>query len=165
MKKSSIIVLIALIVIMLTATLSGCSKSASIVEKQTEYLNDKGYNIVETKGISDNYILEKDILTEQPNNLIWGVQTSEPQNYFGKTIDTYSYIVNNHKLDDSGDKGETQLWLLICEEKIIGGYSFPNNSEPLYGGIYSLEGMTLEEVVGMNFQTWSENWMDKYKAD
>ncbi len=117
------------------------------------YLNDY-QNIRDTIKQIENVI--------NTYNWIWGLQTLEPQDYFGKTIDVYSYIANNHKLDGYGDIGETQLWLLICEGKIIGGYSFPDNSEQLYGGVYSLEGITLEEVSGITFQEWSKKWMEKY---
>lgn len=174
MKKTSIFLLITLITITFIATLSGCSNlavdeeknvSISIVEKQSEYLNENDYNIIKSNGITETYILQKSILTEQPHNIIWGLQNLNPEDYFEKTIDAYSYVVSNHKLDSYGDKEETQLWLLICEKEIIGGYSFPNNTEKLYGGVYSLEGLTLEEVTGMNFQTWSEKWMGKYNAN
>jgi len=139
------------------------NNTISITEKQTEYLNTNNYDIVKSNGITETYILQKNILTEQPHNIIWGVQNLNPQDYLGKTIDVSSYLVSNHKLDSYGDKGQTHLWLLICEEEIIGGYSFPNNTETLYGGIYSLDGMTLEEITGLDFQTWSEDWMNKYK--
>ena len=70
--------------------------------------------------------------------------------------------MNNHKLDTLGDMDETLVWLNVCENEVVGGYSFPNNSENLYGGVYSIDGLTLEEVTGMDFPTWQKEWQKKY---
>jgi len=45
---------------------------------------------------------------------------------------------------------------MVCENKAIGGYSLPD--EDLIGGVYSLEGKTLEEVTGLNYQDWLKKW-------
>lgn len=137
------------------------NKTNSILE-QAEYLNEKGYNISKSNGIIDSYVLEKEILNKQPYSNIWGLQKIEVQPYFSKNIDIYSYVVNNHKLYTLGDMNETLVWLIVCENVIVGGYSLPNNSETLYGGVYSIDGLTLEEVTGMDFPTWQKEWQRKY---
>ena len=49
---------------------------------------------------------------------------------------------------------------MISENKLIGGYSFPN--EELYGALHSFNGRTLDEITGFNFEEWSNNWKNKY---
>lgn len=157
--------------------LSGCSnkiedneknntnniESNEIKSKQNQFLEDKGYKIISSNGVVESYILGSDTLVGPNYGLIWGIQSVTVDDYIGKTIDTYGFIVKNHKLDTIGDKNETLVWLLVCEGEIIGGYSLPNSSEPLYGGVYSIDGETLEEVTGIDFQTWREEWEGKYK--
>jgi hypothetical protein len=50
---------------------------------------------------------------------------------------------------------------MLSEGKVIGGYSFPN-IDGLAGSVYSLDGKTLEEVTGITFKEWSDNWKKKY---
>jgi len=102
------------------------------------------------------------MLADLPYSNSWGLQEIEASSYIGKQIDIYSYIVDNHPLDKLGDLNETKLWLMVCENEIIGGYSLQNNSVALYGGVYSLDGLTLEEFTGMDFPTWQEKWQNKY---
>ncbi|NLL05731.1 MAG: hypothetical protein GX270_08090 [Clostridiaceae bacterium] len=50
------------------------------------------------------------------------------------------------------------------DDKIIGGYSRINFKEVKAGAnIYSIDGRTLEEFTGLDFQTWRESWDKKYK--
>lgn len=49
---------------------------------------------------------------------------------------------------------------MLSDDKIVGGYSFPD--EKMVGSVYSLDGKTLEEVTGLSFQQWEENWKKKY---
>jgi len=168
MRNKKHTLLIFGLVTCLLLTLVGCAEKeitkskTNIILEQIEYLNGKGYNISKSKGIIDSYVLEKELLSKQLYSNIWGLQDIEIQTYFGKPIDVYSYIVNNHKLDTLGDMDGTLVWLIVCENKIVGGYSLPNNSETLYGGVYSIDGLTLEEVTGMDFPTWQKEWQKKY---
>ena len=152
----------------LSLTLVGCKdielpeNSSSFAIRQTHFISDKGYNIKETKGLINSYILKRNMLADLPYSNYWGLQEIEASSYIGKQIDIYSYIVDNHPLDTLGDLNETKLWLMVCENEIIGGYSLQNNSVALYGGVYSLDGLTLEEFTGMDFPTLQENWQNKY---
>lgn len=49
---------------------------------------------------------------------------------------------------------------MFVDGEIIGGYSYPN--ENVYGAVSSLEGKSLEEVTGLTFLEWREDWADKY---
>lgn len=52
---------------------------------------------------------------------------------------------------------------MLSEGKVIGGNSIPNTYEVLLGlACYSLDGKTLEEVTGLSYQQWDENWKKKY---
>ncbi|MDR3682070.1 MAG: hypothetical protein P4L41_19015 [Flavipsychrobacter sp.] len=83
--------------------------------------------------------------------------------YFGKEITVYEFTVKNHPLEKIfKDSKGTNVFIMLSEGKVIGGYSFPNADELLVGSVYSLDGKTLEEVTGLNYLQWSENWKNKY---
>lgn len=174
--KKIFTVLVSLIVL----TFCGCAKNFTInenVEKvDTNLTNDektakadiekRGYNIIEYKGQIDKYKLDKSKIfggTETtPYQQVWGVQSISPDDYFGKEIITYEFIVNNHPLQkvDSHAKNGVRLYYMFSDGKIIGGFSYPN--EDVYGAVSSLEGKSLEEVTGLTFSKWSEEWTNKY---
>ena len=52
------------------------------------------------------------------------------------------------------------VYVMLCECNIIGGYSYPNAD--VTGAFSSIDGKTLEEVTGLSFQQWQDNWKMKY---
>ncbi|MGH4141146.1 hypothetical protein [Clostridium sp.] len=50
---------------------------------------------------------------------------------------------------------------MISDGKVIGGYAFADGT--FVGSVYSLDGKTLEEVVGLSYEKWRENWKNKYE--
>jgi len=140
---------------------AGCSKDVAGDEKTAEqYVEDRGYKITSHKGETDKYLLDKSKLygsTEAiPYRQSWGVQTIEPDMYFGEEITVYGFTVSNHPLEKS-NKAKTNVYIMLAEGEVIGGYSFPN-IEGLNGSVYSLDGKTLEEVTGRTFKDWSDGW-------
>lgn len=136
-------------------------------EKTAEnYGKSKGYEITDRKGEIHKYTLEKSKLygaTETiPYQQAWGVQTVEPDKYFGKEIIIYGFTVKNHPLQeiDKNAKDGVNIFIMLSEGKVIGGYSFPNAI--VYGACSSIDGKTIEEVTGLSFQQWSEKWKKKY---
>jgi hypothetical protein len=100
-----------------------------------------------------------------PYQQVWSVQNVEPDKYFGKEIIIYGFSVKNHPLQakDEYAKSGVKLYIMLSEGKVIGGSSSPDTGEVLIGGTcYSLEGKTLEEVTGLSFSEWGENWKKKY---
>jgi len=49
---------------------------------------------------------------------------------------------------------------MLSEGNVIGGYSCPNDN--VVGACSSIDGKTLEEVTGLSFKEWQNNWKDKY---
>lgn len=94
---------------------------------------------------------------------IWAVQKDEPDKYFEKEITTFCFTVENHPLQerDSHAKNGVNLYIMLADGKVIGGYSYPNAD--VYGAYSSLDGKTLEEVTGLSFQQWGEKWKRKYE--
>jgi hypothetical protein len=87
-------------------------------------------------------------------------------NLCGKRISTSKFIVNNHPLDKTKDntKQQTIVYVMESDDKVIGGYSLPDYNEIHYGGVYTLDGKTLEELTGMSdYPEWLEQWQEKYK--
>lgn len=146
-----------------------CNKSITGEEKTAgDYIKSKGYKITSYNGEIQKYILEKkDLLfgkTETiPYRQMWAVQNVEPDNYFGKEITIYAFTVKNHPLQkkDSNAKNGVNLYIMMTNSKVIGGYSFPNAK--VHGAYCTLDGKTLEEVKGSNFQQWREEWEKKYR--
>ena len=60
------------------------------------------------------------------------------------------------------------LSIMVCENKIIGGYS-NSDYEGVHlsfipaGGIYSLEGKTFEDIKNIDFNTWRNNFIKEYQ--
>jgi hypothetical protein len=146
---------------------SGCSKGGTIDAKTAEdYVKTKGYIITDRKGEIQRYTLDKSKLYGStktiPYQQSWSVQTVEPDKYFEKEVTIYGFTVKNHPLQvrDKNAKSGVNLYIMMAEGKVIGGYSFPDAD--VEGACSSLDGKTLEEVTGLSFQQWQENWKKKY---
>ncbi len=131
-----------------------------------KYIIGKGYEILSYEGKIDEYKLDKKRIYDSWQ--IWAAQYSEPDVYKGKVISTYGYKVKNHILDDESPNKKTYLSIMVCENKIIGGYSNPDyegvdfHSIPV-GGCYSIEGKNFEDVKNIDFPTWRDKYIKKYE--
>jgi hypothetical protein len=157
---------IIFIIVVLSFLFSGCGNSNEKKDQQLvkAFLKEKGYSIVCIDEKSSTYTLKKVDLLKLPYQMYWGVQTVDAGNYIGKIIKTYRTIVKNHPLDKArnNNKGQTVVWVMVCEDRVVGGYALPDYDEMVSGGVYSLEGKTLEEVTGMTLHDWVEMWNKKY---
>jgi hypothetical protein len=148
---------------------AGCNTSATGDEKTAEiYVESEGYEITARKGEIGHYVFEKSMLhggTEAMlDQQVWGVQNVEPDVYFGKEIFVYGFTLKNHPLEKIYKQSDgTNVYIMLSEGQVIGGYSYPNAD--VYGAFYSLDGETLEEVTGLSYQQWLKNWKAKYGAD
>lgn len=130
------------------------------------YIIEKGYEILSSSGKIDEYKVEKKRLYDSWQ--IWAVQYSEPDDYIGKVMSTYAYTVRNHFLDNESPNKKTSLCIMVCENKIIGGYSNPDYEGvdvtiiPV-GGVYSLEGKNFEDIKRIDFGTWRDKYFKKYE--
>lgn len=172
--------------VFIASMLTGCSNSSEEAIKNTdrkvlekipvestrdieEYLAGKGYTVLSSPVKVETYKLGKSMLIDFPDQSIWGLQDCEPSDYIGKDIELYKCKVKDHPLDSykGNINHRTNSWVMVCENNIIGGYSFPDFDDappelvPV-GGCYSLDGRTLEEVTGIDFQEWREKWVKKY---
>ncbi len=167
--KKILLIAISLIIVFL----SGCTEKSINNEISNdnekvaeEFINSKGYEIVEFKGELEKYTLDKNKLVGSegiPYSQMWAVQEIEPDIYFGKEIEIYEFLVEKHPLEEiyEDTTDGVNLYIMVCDNKIIGGYSYPNAD--VFGAYYSLEGKTLEEVTGLTFKEWQEEWENKYK--
>ncbi|WDV46540.1 hypothetical protein PV797_02310 [Clostridiaceae bacterium M8S5] len=163
MKKYIIPLCIPILVIILYFSYTLHTSKKDIIEIGNDYIINLGYEVVSSSSQPSSHILRQKDICHLPWMGIWGVQRIKPDKYFDKKLLIYSYIVKKHPLDSYGDKNQTNLWLIVNNNRIIGGYSFPNNTEPLYGGVFSLTGKTIKQVKGYNYQIWREKWFEKYK--
>lgn len=110
--------------------------------------------------ISDFFICTN-IRGRIPYQQAWGVQKIEPDKFFGKEITIYGFTVRNHPLETIyEDSKGVNVYIMLSEDTVIGGYSYPNAD--IVGSYYSIDGKTLEQVTGLSFQQWSEEWKKKY---
>jgi hypothetical protein len=164
--KKVVLILIGLIIV----TFVGCTKKVTGDEKTAEeYVKAQGYKITSYNGEIQKYTLDKSKIygsTEAiPYIQAWSVQKVEPDKYFGKEVTVYGFTIKNHPLQekDKNAKNGVKLYLMLSEGKVIGGNSIPNTDEVLLGSTcYSLDGKTLEEVTGLSYQLWDENWKKKH---
>ncbi|QOY35092.1 hypothetical protein AWH56_020680 [Anaerobacillus isosaccharinicus] len=129
------------------------------------FLEEKGYDVVSYDGASDAYTLTQEKLVEIPFMQQWWVQSVIPEEFFGKSIDTELFTVQGHPLDHSlgsNSLGLTGVSILIVDGTPIGGTSWPLTIEPVYTGVHSLDGKTIEELYDTDYLTWHEDWAKKY---
>lgn len=170
MKKLFFNLIIVIASLMIFSSCSSCNgiKTDNIKNNSNEklaitFLKSKGYNLVSKDGEVSKYVLKKNYLLKLPYQQYWGVQKINPDKYINKTIETYKFIINNHPLDNykNNKNKQTIAWIMICDNKVIGGYSLPD-VENFSGGAYSLDGKTIEETTGLSFQNWLKQWTKKY---
>ncbi|MEW9669867.1 hypothetical protein [Ammoniphilus sp. 3BR4] len=143
--------------------------SSSSKNPVAQYLEQKGYKVLSIEGSVETYELSKEKITTSPYAIAWGLQTVEPSEYFGKTVDIQKFVVENHPLDNwesnnVKSKGKTEVYVYVVDGKAIGGTSLPVTDDvSVRGGYWSLDGKTLEEVQGKDLTTWQQEWDKKYK--
>jgi hypothetical protein len=149
-----------LLIILMLVFSTGCNdgKDASIEHSESQsYLEQKGYRIVSEEGIAQSYVLSKQKIIELPYMIYWGLQSANPSDFFGKTIQVQKFIVTNHPLN----KKNVDVYVYLADGQPIGGTSHPNG-DTSDGGYWSIDGKTLEELQDKPFQEWRENWVEKY---
>lgn len=156
-----------LIISLIIFTFVACTKRVTGDEKTAEnYVKSQGYKIASQKGEIQKYTLEKDKLYGTAETIqyqqMWSVQKEDPDEYLGKEITIYGFTVKDHPLQkrDRNAKNGVNVYIMLSEGKVIGGYSYPDAD--VDGAYSSIDGKTLEEVTGLSYQQWSENWKKKY---
>lgn len=155
--------------------ISGCNSDSSeslpcYEDKAASHVKSKGYRIHSSLGVTNTYTLDSQKLTQKPYMDIWSVQETEPDPYLGKTITTCGFVVSNHPLEekyadiDQENDYEFHVHIMLAEGRVIGGTTVPvrKNGATLFGGVYSLDGKTLEEITGLDYKRWLEEWEKKY---
>jgi len=135
------------------------------------YLKSLGYKQIEHfEKDSHSYILTKEMLIQLPYNYIWGVQESSPELYLGKEISVERFSVKNHPLNQlylstTSKSIDVFVEVYLINDEVIGGISIPSsqNGETLFGAIYSIEGKSIEELTGLSYAEWTEQWNQKFK--
>lgn len=160
------------IIIGVALILAGCSKTPAGNARIAEHLlKDKGYRMISYEGNVQKYELTKDKLLQMPFSIVWGLQKVDPSKYIGKMIYVEKFIVKNHPLDNWKSKssmkskalGRTEVYVMVVDNKAIGGTSSPVLNERLTGGFWSLEGKTLEQIQVMSFSEWCDLWVRRYQ--
>lgn len=132
-----------------------------------QYLEKKGYHILSDEGQVDSYQLTKERLISQYGVMEWGVQPFDPAPYIGNTINVRKFVVNNHRLDKLSEEKKTVVRVLIVNGIPIGGTSLPYSKEVILGGLYSLDGYTLEKIQGIKnysveYPEWKKRWSNNF---
>lgn len=158
LQKSLLTVFVCLIF------LAGCTSSSPNRKEAERFIREKGYTIVKYEGSGTPYVLTKELLLQMPYSMIWSLQKEPPEQHLGKTIQSEHFLVKNHPLDHAHKEsiGQTDVWVLLSEGVAIGGTSFPMAKTLLMGGAYSLEGKTLEEVHGISYLQWVDEWKKRF---
>jgi hypothetical protein len=133
-----------------------------------EYLKSRGYIVISSAGLIYTYTLDASKLAAGMETWhfidAWAVQQTAPEAYYGKSISLYRFVVKDHPLA-SASYPDTNITVMMCEGRVIGGTSFPavKEGDPiLMGAPSSLDGRTLEEVTGLTYVQWLKQWEAKY---
>lgn len=132
-----------------------------------DFIKSQSWKITGHKGKVDEYTLEKlmvDIGSKDDYRYIWSLQKVKAGKYFGKVITVYAFSVINHPLqwrDKYAKRYGAAIYVMMCEGKVVGGYSFPNITG-LTGGYYSLYGETWGKVNELYLNKKTGNWEKKY---
>ncbi|MEK4327941.1 hypothetical protein MKZ24_18265 [Paenibacillus sp. FSL R7-0297] len=170
---------IVLTLMTLLFSLTGCSASHSATTLDhnataaKDYLESKGYKVSSYEGSSEVYTLTKEKLMNLPYSNYWGLQTEDPSVYLDKEVNVQKFIVTNHPLDNwkstsakpeniVKSKGKTAIWIYVVDNQAVGGHSYPVIDQAMDGGVWSLDGRTLEEVHSMSYKAWLEQWEAKF---
>ncbi|WP_054955432.1 hypothetical protein [Paenibacillus dakarensis] len=168
MKRILIVVFVLVLLLLVLSRFDVFPKQMSEEEKRAAaYVESRGYHIEERLGKTFTYILDKSLLNSEsaastgnlPYIQTWGVQESDPGDYFGKEIATYGFTVSGHPLSEHYNT-DTRVAIMMADGEVIGGTSIPKPG--LVGSPYSLDGRTLEEITGISFAEWKEQWAQKY---
>lgn len=173
--KTSLFVMLLLSLFLILLIVSSCSnKSVSSLNgderKAADMLESKGYSIISTLGELEGYELSKEKLIQPPYMNIWSVQERKPEQYIGKSITSYSFVVSGHPLEyiyasaDISLEYEIHIGVLLSDGIVIGGYSYPVRKDGtlLMGGFYSIDGKTQEEMTGLSYNEWLIQWKKTY---
>lgn len=165
-----------LVVLSAGLLLSGCSISEKANSKEKlvsdikgpadDFLKEKGYKVLSYEGMT-NYTLMKEMLLSQSEMVFWSVQNDKPDKYINKNLTLETFVVKNHPLDKKFKGDEKYLkrvrtMVLYRNADVIGGISFPISKEEFLDNPYSLDGKTVEEISGLDYQAWSEKWILTY---
>ena len=159
--------LLSLLTLMIFVLCGYAAQNSGDEKKAEKFVKSQGYTVIAQNGEVEKYVLEKSKLyggTETiPYRQTWSVQAVEPDKYFGKEITTYSFTVKNHPLEKlNKNYNMVKVHIMLSEGNVIGGVSVPVSSEPLRGAAYSFDGKSLEEVTGLSYEQWQDNWKKKY---
>lgn len=174
MKKNKILLFIMSFLVIFSVTVCTQARKESDIPSITSesdistYLKSKGYTLLADIEKFDSKKISKEDFKGSINGMIWIFQAFSPEQIEGQIIDYYTVDVKNHPLGKILKLTEDEtinITIMKCSNKIIGGYSSVKNKERyvrLGFNIYSLDGKTLEEYTGQDYQTWRKNWEKKY---
>jgi len=167
--------LMFLLAVAIVFLVSGCSSEAEPElhgdeRKAAEAIKAKGYKILSTLGESEAYILERAKLLEAPYMNIWSVQEAVPEQYFGKSIASYDFVVSGHPLEqlyasaNQSSEYKFHINVMLSEGEVIGGYAYPVSKDGALsmGGVYSINGKSQEDMTGLSYSEWLAQWKKKY---
>lgn len=162
--------------IVLTFALSGnleedlsSKNSGSQISNGKKYLSQFDFKTVKLDEAHEFSSLEMKYLLSIPSNaILLGLEQDDPAFYTEKKIWIERYEAFNHPLENvyrtiMGEINENvhvYVHLLIVDQNVIGSYSyFDEEGQPQrFGGIYNIEGKTIEEITGMSYIEWIEEY-------
>lgn len=164
------------LLLILLLFVSACSNGeGDFADKETNiaanYLRKQGYQVIEHKH-SRSYVLLERMLLSHPHLPIWSVQTEDVDKYLKKRVTYVTFEIKNHPLDNKelimGEEiirgqGKTTALVIVVGGKAVGGTALPVTDVPLGGLIFSLCGMSLEDIHAKSYAEWLEEWQTRFR--
>nr|WP_146139669.1 hypothetical protein [Lysinibacillus timonensis] len=158
MKKLMILCTFLLII-------TGCNMQEELSENAkiaSIFLENKGYEIISYERETKYHFSSTELDNKDFDLKALAVQSGELEQYLDKEIQFVTFTVKNHPLDVISNENQTILTVWLIEKNIVGGTSMPYSSKnDLVGGPYSLDGKTVEEMVG-EYNQWYEEIQSKF---
>ena len=151
--------ILPLIIISILFIFVGCKNNeVSKVSISEEFTKSLGYEIVSSDGEVETYKLDESNLYENDKSIqrqqAWALQEVDFKQYMNSQITIHKFTVKNHPLESIYNVN-TNLYIMLVDNTVIGGYSAPNieNNEEYY----SLSGSSFEKITGLTFDDWKKN--------
>lgn len=132
-----------------------------------EYVSSS-YLIVEPLGEVERYIFDEGVLKGDlgdDKERYWQLQDIDYEDLFEEVIVVYAILISGHQEDLKSEEYEhTVLWVITCNNNIVGGYAYPDHEGLLLGGYSNYYGSDIEEIYGISYSEFISLWNQNYSS-
>ncbi|TLS35360.1 hypothetical protein [Pseudalkalibacillus caeni] len=127
-------------------------------ETAKQFLEGKGFEDPVYINTTEEYVVTKDKLTQEPWMKPWGLmEIAKPTVYLDQDVTVERFTVNSHPLEERFGKITVDVYVINGDA--VGGII--NDKE-----MYSMEGKTISEIYKtQGYEEWKASWIESIEAD